>query len=106
MRIAFDELVPDGEEVACVAVAPTLHDARRMKGLLEEAHIDFAIECEPHASFQLATHEHPRASFFVAASDTAHAMAVLHASQAPAVAASPVVGRQPSAGQSTLQAEG
>jgi hypothetical protein len=77
MRIAFDELVPEGEEVACVAVAPTLHDARRLKGLLEEAHIDFAVECEPHASFQLANHEHPRAAFFVAASDAAHALQAL-----------------------------
>jgi hypothetical protein len=85
MRIAFDELVPEGEEVACVAVAPTLHDARRMKGLLEEAHIDFAIECEPHASFQLASHEHPRAAFFVAASDAEHALAALRAAAAPTV---------------------
>src|SRR6266542_535679 len=27
MRIAYDELVPDGEEVACVGLAPSLHDA-------------------------------------------------------------------------------
>ena len=63
--------------MACVAVAPTLHDARRLKGILEEAHIDFAIECEPHASFQLANHEHPRAAFFVAASDAVHALEAL-----------------------------
>jgi hypothetical protein len=79
MRIAFDELVPEGEEVACVGFAPTLHDARRMKVLLEEAHIDFAIEVEPHASFQLATHEHPRAAFFVAASDATLALRALRA---------------------------
>lgn len=79
MRIAYDELVPEGEEVACVAVAPTLHDARRLKGILEAAHLDFAVECEPHASFQLANHEHPRAAFFVAASDAALALAALRA---------------------------
>jgi hypothetical protein len=91
MRIAFDELVPEGEEVACVAVAPTLHDARKLKVLLEEAHIDFAIECEPHATFQLANHEHPRAAFFVAASDAAHALAALRpaATAAPAGEATP-----------------
>ena len=92
MRIAYDELVPEGEEVACVAVAPTLHDARRLKAVLESAHLDFAIEVEPHASFQLATHEHPRAAFFVAASDAAHAVEALRAAAAQpagAAAASP-----------------
>jgi hypothetical protein len=83
MRIAFDELVPEGEEVACVAVAPTLHDARRLKFILEEAHLDFAVEVEPHASFQLANHEHPRAVFFVAASDAAHALEALRAASPP-----------------------
>jgi hypothetical protein len=92
MRIAFDELVPEGEEVACVAVAATLHDARRMKCILEEARIDFAIEVEPHASFQLASHEHPRAAFFVAACDAGHAI------QALAVPTSPVVEAQPTGG--------
>ena len=77
MRIAYDELVPEGEEVACVAVAATLHDARRLKSVLEAAHFDFAVECEPHASFQLANHEHPRAAFFVAASDAVHALEAL-----------------------------
>ena len=88
MRIAFDELVPEGEEVACVAVAPTLHDARRLKSILEELHIDYAIDVEPHASFQLASHEHPRAAFFVAASDAPHALEALRAASvrpAPAV---------------------
>jgi hypothetical protein len=87
MRIAYDELVPEGEEVACVAVAPTLHDARRLKAVLEDAHLDFAIEVEPHASFQLASHEHPHAAFFVSASDAAHAVEALRAAvQADAVA--------------------
>ena len=84
MRIAYDELVPEGEEVACVAVAPTLHDARRLKAVLESEHLDFAIEVEPHATFQLATHEHPRAAFFVAASDAAHAVEALRAAAAKA----------------------
>jgi hypothetical protein len=105
MRIAFDELVPEGEEVACVAVAPTLHDARRMKGILEEAHIDFAVECEPHASFQLASHEHPRAAFFVAASDAARAIAALHgAAAAPVAAPAPVVAPAPSPSEAPLAA--
>jgi hypothetical protein len=76
MRIAFDELVPEGEEVACVGLAPTLHDARRMKQQLELAHIDFAVEVEPHASFQILN-AHPRAAFFVAATDAAPALAAL-----------------------------
>jgi hypothetical protein len=77
MRIAFDELVPEGEEVACVGQAPSLHHARDIQHLLEEAHLDFAVEVEPHASFQLATHEHPRAVFYVAASDAARAFQAL-----------------------------
>jgi hypothetical protein len=91
MRIAYDELVPEGEEVACVAVAPTLHDARRLKAVLEGVHLDFAIEVEPHASFQLATHEHPRAAFFVAASDAAHAVEALRAAAAQAEGVAVVV---------------
>jgi hypothetical protein len=92
MRIAYDELVPEGEEVACVAVAPTLHDARRLKAVLEAVHLDFAIECEPHASFQLASHEHPLAAFFVSASDAEHAVSALRAAlqgEQGAVAAQP-----------------
>ncbi|HYS79060.1 MAG TPA: hypothetical protein VEM76_00010 [Anaeromyxobacteraceae bacterium] len=77
MRIAFDELVPEGEEVACVGLAPSLHDARRMKEVLEHENLDFAIDVEPHASFQVLTHEHPRAAFFVAASDARHALDAL-----------------------------
>ncbi len=76
MRIAFDELVPEGEEVACVGLARTLHDARTMKERLEAAHLDFAIECEPHASFHVRG-EHPAAGFFVAASDAQLALAAL-----------------------------
>jgi hypothetical protein len=78
MRIAFDELVPEGEEVACVGVAPSLHDARRLQHLLEEAHLDFAVEVDSHGSFELATHEHPRAVFYVAASDAERASSALH----------------------------
>ena len=84
MRIAFDELVPDGEEVACVGQAPSLHDARRIQHLLEEARLDFAVEVEPHATFQLATHEHPRAVFYVSAGDAPRAMAALRQDQAAA----------------------
>jgi len=81
MRIAYDELVPDGEEVACVGLAPSLHDARRMKEILEREHLDFAIEVEPHASFQVTgKHERCRAAFFVAASDARHALEALHVS--------------------------
>ena len=76
MRIAFDELVPEGEEVACVGLAPTLHDARHMKGLLEAARIDFAVEVEPHASFYVRG-AHPIAAFFVAATDAENALAAL-----------------------------
>jgi len=81
MRIAFDELVPEGEEVACVGQAPSLHDARRIQHLLEEAQLDFAVEVEPHGTFQLATHEHPRAVFYVSAGDAPRAYAALHAEQ-------------------------
>jgi hypothetical protein len=84
MRIAFDELVPEGEEVACVGLAPSLHDARRMKEVLEHEHLDFAIDVEPHASFQVLTHEHPRAAFFVAASDARHALDALRDASASA----------------------
>ena len=80
MRIAYDELVPDGEEVACVGLAPSLHDARQMKEILEREHLDFAIEVESHASFQVkGKHGLCRAAFFVAASDAPHALAALHA---------------------------
>src|SRR5690242_8981283 len=83
MRIAYDELVPEGEEVACVGLAASLHDARRMKELLEQAHLDFAIEVEPHATFQISgKHERCCAAFFVAAGDAAHALAALHAAAA------------------------
>jgi len=84
MRIAFDELVPEGEEVACVGLAPSLHDARRMKEVLEHEHLDFAIDVEPHASFQVLTHEHPQAAFFVAACDAKHALDALRAAGEPA----------------------
>jgi hypothetical protein len=78
MRIAYDELVPDGEEVACVGLAASLHDARRMKQILEHERLDFAVEVEPHASFQVAgKHERCCAAFFVAASDAPHALAAL-----------------------------
>ncbi|GEJ58492.1 hypothetical protein [Anaeromyxobacter diazotrophicus] len=87
MRIAYDELVPEGEEVACVGLAPSLHDARRMKAILEDEHLDFAIEVEPHASFEVTgSHEHARAAFFVAACDASHALSALrsdHAEAAP-----------------------
>lgn len=83
MRIAYDELVPEGEEVACVALAASLHDARRMKAILEGEHLDFAIEVEPHASFEVTgSHEHARAAFFVAACDATHALAALRSAAA------------------------
>ena len=83
MRIAYDELVPEGEEVACVGLAPSLHDARRMKAVLEQEHLDFAIEVEPHASFQVpGSHEHARAAFFVAACDASHALEALRSAGA------------------------
>ena len=91
MRIAYDELVPEGEEVACVGLAPSLHDARRMKAVLEHEHLDFAIEVEPHASFQVpGSHQHARAAFFVAACDAPHALealrsAVVEAAPQPAL---------------------
>jgi hypothetical protein len=89
MRIAFDELVPEGEEVACVGQAPSLHDARAMQHALEAAHLDFAVEVDSHATFQLATHEHPRAVFYVAAGDAARACEALRRGRGVAEAAQP-----------------
>ncbi len=85
MRIAFDELVPEGEEVTCVGFAQSLHEARAMKFRLEEAHLDFAVEVEPHASFEVEGpaegDDRPLAAFFVAASDAHLALGALRATQ-------------------------